>query len=169
MDGKIKAPPPAGRMWLVGLEIFGVWPVRTCWRFRLETPTISMPQAPSLGSANALPDMTTRDDDFNPRPGRIHHGNRGAKRPKTLRRRGDAGREESRPPRPNVQAKQRDCWALDLRPRTAGGAVPRLPLIQPARRHHGPDRAPPWRPISLGAALEASRLPQARRRHPRRR
>ena len=25
MDGKIKAPPPAGRMWLVGLEIFGVW------------------------------------------------------------------------------------------------------------------------------------------------
>ena len=25
MDGKIKAPPSAGRMWLVGLEIFGVW------------------------------------------------------------------------------------------------------------------------------------------------
>ena len=25
MDGKIKAPPPAGRMWLVVLEIFGVW------------------------------------------------------------------------------------------------------------------------------------------------
>ena len=24
MDGKIKAPPPAGRMWLDGLEIFGV-------------------------------------------------------------------------------------------------------------------------------------------------
>jgi type IV secretory pathway VirD2 relaxase len=28
--------------------------------------------------------MTTRDDDFNPRPGRIHHGNRGAKRPKSF-------------------------------------------------------------------------------------
>jgi hypothetical protein len=26
--------------------------------------------------------MTMRDDDFNPRPGRIRHGNRGAKRPK---------------------------------------------------------------------------------------
>ena len=26
--------------------------------------------------------MTTQDDDFNPRPGRIHHGNQGAKRPK---------------------------------------------------------------------------------------
>jgi hypothetical protein len=25
MDGKIKAPPPVGRMGLVGLEIFGVW------------------------------------------------------------------------------------------------------------------------------------------------
>ena len=28
--------------------------------------------------------MTSRDDDFNPRPGRIHHGNRGAKRPKSF-------------------------------------------------------------------------------------
>jgi len=28
--------------------------------------------------------MTTRDDDFDPRPGRIHHGNRGAKRPKSF-------------------------------------------------------------------------------------
>ena len=26
MDGKIKAPPSAGRMWLVGLEIFGIRP-----------------------------------------------------------------------------------------------------------------------------------------------
>ena len=25
MDGKIKAPPSAGRMWLFGVEIFGVW------------------------------------------------------------------------------------------------------------------------------------------------
>ena len=28
--------------------------------------------------------MTIRDDDFNPRPGRIHHGNQGAKRPKSF-------------------------------------------------------------------------------------
>jgi type IV secretory pathway VirD2 relaxase len=28
--------------------------------------------------------MTSRDDDFNPRPGRIRHGNQGAKRPKTF-------------------------------------------------------------------------------------
>ena len=25
MDGKIKAPPSAGRMWLAGLQIFGIW------------------------------------------------------------------------------------------------------------------------------------------------
>jgi len=25
MDGKIKAPPSAGRMWLAGLEIVGIW------------------------------------------------------------------------------------------------------------------------------------------------
>ena len=24
-DGKIKAPPSAGRMWLAGLQIFGIW------------------------------------------------------------------------------------------------------------------------------------------------
>jgi type IV secretory pathway VirD2 relaxase len=28
--------------------------------------------------------MTTRDDDFNPRPGRVRHGNQGAKRPKSF-------------------------------------------------------------------------------------
>ena len=28
--------------------------------------------------------MTTRDDDFDPRPGRIHHGNQGSKRPKSF-------------------------------------------------------------------------------------
>ena len=28
--------------------------------------------------------MTSRDDDFNPRPGRIHHGNQGDKRPKSF-------------------------------------------------------------------------------------
>jgi hypothetical protein len=28
MDGKIKAPPPARRMWLVGLAIFDIQPIR---------------------------------------------------------------------------------------------------------------------------------------------
>ena len=29
MDGKIKAPPPARRIWLVGLEIFDIQPMRS--------------------------------------------------------------------------------------------------------------------------------------------
>ena len=48
MDGKIKAPPAAGRMWLVGLEIFGIWPILDLLALSPETPTISMRQAPSL-------------------------------------------------------------------------------------------------------------------------
>jgi hypothetical protein len=50
----------------------------------LEMPTISMPRAPSRGLAKALPGMTMQDDDFNPRPGRVRHGNQGAKRPKSF-------------------------------------------------------------------------------------
>ena len=83
MDGKIKAPPSAGRMWLVGLEIFGVWHTRPAGAFARNTK-ISMRQAPSHGIGEGAPAMTTRDDDFNPRPGRIHHGNQGAKRPKSF-------------------------------------------------------------------------------------
>jgi hypothetical protein len=33
MDGKIKAPPSAGRMWLVGLEIFGIQATRPAGAF----------------------------------------------------------------------------------------------------------------------------------------
>ena len=82
--------------------------------------------------------MNTRDDDFNPRPGRIRHGNQGATRPKSFvgevmraaKKAGHRGQtfgsEAAAPP------------AFDLRPRTAGGAVPvasRSP--QPACRRHG--------------------------------
>ena len=50
MDGKIKAPPPAGRMWLVGLEIFGVLAYRTCWRFRQKHQDFNAPSAiPVIG------------------------------------------------------------------------------------------------------------------------
>ena len=47
MDGKIKAPPSAGRMWLVGLEIFDIQPIRPAGASP-ETSTISMRQTPSL-------------------------------------------------------------------------------------------------------------------------
>ena len=84
MDGKIKAPPPAGRMWLVGLEIFGVRPYRTCWRFRQKHQDFNAPSAIPADRRVHSAAMTTRDDDFNPRPGRIRHGNQGAKRPKSF-------------------------------------------------------------------------------------
>ena len=43
-----------------------------------------MSRAPSRGSAKTLHDMTTWDEDFGPRPGRIRHGNQGARRPKSF-------------------------------------------------------------------------------------
>ena len=37
-----------------------------------------------MGRAKTLSAMSTRDDDFDPRLGRIRHGNQGAKRPKSF-------------------------------------------------------------------------------------
>ena len=83
MEGKIKAPPPAGRMWLVGLEIFDIQPIRPAGAFARNVNDFNAPSAiPGIGEAR--PAMTTRDDDFNPRPGRIRHGNQGARRPKSF-------------------------------------------------------------------------------------
>ena len=50
MDGKIKAPPSAGRMWLVGLEIFGVWPTEPAGAFARNTNDFNAPSAiPVIG------------------------------------------------------------------------------------------------------------------------
>ena len=50
MDRKIKAPPPAGRMWLVGLEIFGIQTVRPTGAFAENTNDSSSPSAiPAIG------------------------------------------------------------------------------------------------------------------------
>jgi hypothetical protein len=59
--------------------------------------------------------MTTRDDDFNPHPGRIRHGNRGARQPKNFVGGVMRAAKKSRPPRPDLQARRRDSRALDLR------------------------------------------------------
>jgi hypothetical protein len=45
MDGKIKAPPPVGRMWLVGLEIFGVWYTGPAGTFARNTKVFNAPTA----------------------------------------------------------------------------------------------------------------------------
>jgi hypothetical protein len=84
-----------------------------------ETRNISMLRTPSLGSARALPGMTTQDDDFNPRPGRISHGNHGAKRPKTfvgevMRAANKAG-HRSQPFRPRSGTAGRSTFGRGLR------------------------------------------------------
>ena len=50
MDGKIKAPPPAGRMWLVGLEIFGIQPTGPAGAFARNANDFNAPSAiPGIG------------------------------------------------------------------------------------------------------------------------
>jgi hypothetical protein len=45
MDGKIKAPPPAERMSLVGLEIIGVWHAGPAGAFARNTKVFNAPTA----------------------------------------------------------------------------------------------------------------------------
>ena len=47
-DGKIKAPPPAGRMGLVGLEIFGVWHTGPAGAFARNAKNFNAPSAISV-------------------------------------------------------------------------------------------------------------------------
>jgi hypothetical protein len=58
MDGKIKAPPPAGRMWLLGLEIFDIQPIRPGGARAQKTCNLNAPSAiPGIGEGAA-----SRDD-----------------------------------------------------------------------------------------------------------
>ena len=100
--------------------------------------TISTLRAPSPPFPEARAAMTTRDDDLRVRPGRIRHGNRGAKRPKTfvgevMRAAKKAGhrRQHVRPQRAARRALARSG---------AAGAPPclcRLALRRSARRDEG--------------------------------
>ena len=61
MDGKIKAPPPAGRMWLVGLEIFGVWHTGPAGAFARNTKIFNAPSAiPVIGECTLSNDHAGR-------------------------------------------------------------------------------------------------------------
>ena len=52
MDGKIKAPPPAGRMGLVGLEIFDIQSVRPAGAFARNANDLKAPSAiPRIGES----------------------------------------------------------------------------------------------------------------------
>jgi hypothetical protein len=50
MDGKIKAPPPVGRMGLVGLQIFDIQPIPPAGDFTRNTNDFNAPSAiPGIG------------------------------------------------------------------------------------------------------------------------
>jgi hypothetical protein len=61
MDGKIKAPPPARRMWLVGLWIFGIRPPRPAGAFARNTKIFNAPSAiPVIGECSLSNDDAGR-------------------------------------------------------------------------------------------------------------
>ena len=73
-----------GRAHVVGwIGDFRHLATRPAGAFARNTNDFNAPSAISV-IGEALSAMTTRDDDFNPRPGRIRHGNQGAKRPKSF-------------------------------------------------------------------------------------
>ena len=82
-DGKGKAPPPDGRIFLVGLSLRALPPSRRL-ALQPETSTISSPRQPSPPHRADLRAMSRREDDFHVQPGRIRDPHPGAKRPKTF-------------------------------------------------------------------------------------
>ena len=48
MDGKIKAPPSAGRMWLVRLEIFAIQAIQPAGAFHQNANDFKSPSAISV-------------------------------------------------------------------------------------------------------------------------
>ena len=111
------------------------------WRSPQQSPTISkLPTAirrfgaPRSGHDHAGRRLQSAPWPHPPRPP-------GRETTEELRRRGDAGREEGRPARPGLQGKRPVRGSLDLRPGTAGGAVPCVPPVRPARRRYGPEDA----------------------------
>ena len=169
-DGKIKAPT-CGRAHVVGwIEVFG-----TSAR---QPPAGALPQmlndfnvpAPSLARIRGLDAMTTRDDDLRIRPGRIRARQPRRQAPEELRRRGDAGREEGRPCRQQTSVAPGPAGPL-ARSAAAGARRSRSRLRSHGRRvvDQGARRASSRHALPLGAAAQAHRLSQARRRDPRRR
>ena len=97
--------------------------------------------------------MTTRDDDLHVRPGRIRHGNQGAKRPKTFvgevmraaKKAGHRGKTFGR----SGGSAGRSTFGRGRR--AALSLSTRLP--RSARRHHDADRPPSGIEVPLGAAV----------------
>ena len=151
------------------IGFFGTSAHRACWRSCRKDQRFQRPERRRRSFPEARAAMTTRDDDLHVRPGRIGHGNQGAKRPKTFVGEVMRAAKKAGPSRQHVRPARRLCGALHVRPRPARRPVSVDPASRTARRHHDADRPPSGIEVPLGAAVEARRLPQARGRHPRRR
>ena len=127
------------------------------------------PSAVARIDAKAMQAMTTRDDDLRVRPGRIRHGNRGRQAPKTFV--GEVMRAAKKAG--HIGNSFRSSRGAERRSRFGRGrraASRSVAAISPvggssSRRASCAIRAR----VPLGAAGQAHRLSQARRRDPRRR
>ena len=145
-DGKIKAPTTVGRMWLVWLEYLG-FGQQGLLALAPQSPSNSTPRAPSPPCRRARAAMTTRDDDMRIRPGRIQHGNQGAKRPKSFvgevmraaKKAGHTGKSFG-----GSGGRQ---GPIDLRAGPARRPVLVVALAWPAGCGHDPDRPPPGQAV----------------------
>ena len=103
--------------------------------------------------------MTTRDDDFDPRSGRVHHGNQGSKRPKSFV--GEVMRAAKKAGH-RGQTFRRSSGTAGI---STFGRGRRAALSLASRSSSWPGSYAIVRAAFFPAALETSRLPQARRRH----
>ena len=125
-------------------------------------------RAPSPRCTRRFCAMTTRDDDLRVRPGRINHGNRGAKRPQTFvgevmraaKRAGHVGdsfRSSQGRSRSRFGRGRRAAVSIQLRSNSR-----RVVMKARVVRQSG-------QPLPLGAAPQAHQVPQTGGSYPRRR
>ena len=110
--------------------------------------------------------MKPRDDELRIRPGRIRDRGRGAARPRSFRRSGHAGRQESRAHRQGFWP-GRTKSRLPLRPRPFRGVGPVAPLAVTSSGDQGARRPASGQSIPLGTAHQTRQLSEAGWRHPR--
>src|SRR5258707_2236095 len=82
-DGKGKAPPPAGRRWLVGLSYFAIWWHGPAGAFKRNTKYFSTLSAIAI-LAHRGTSVSRRDDELRIRLGRIRDRGRNSHRPDTF-------------------------------------------------------------------------------------
>ena len=154
-----------GRAHVVGwVGHFGHWQPSGLLALAAEISAISIIRAPSHAFESRLIPMTTRDDELHIQPGRIQHGARGAKRPKSFvgevmraaKKAGHSGKGFGRSGRTQGRSTfgRGRRAALSMSSRSRGR---RVVVMTPHRSSQRQD-------VSLGAAVQTYGLSQARGR-----